>query len=225
MASLDLLISRYPILQSLTCFLSTRDLFHLSLICKSSYRAILASGTTFNILRRKCLCDGRGLSERQSFTGLYHLAGWYTWGNKRHIWEDEPIEVRLFNTKCDEVGALPCRKCGINVCEECRYYPRERPRSPQRRPHLNGSLESENVMCLCPECDARLEDELRGNFLNELCDCDLYTRWICSKCVEEEYLFTRSYYDNHTELEGNSDATKSLIDHQFDRDVCDSITM
>ena len=39
--------------------------------------------------------------------------------------------------------------------------------------------------------------EVRGKFLNELCDCDIYTRWICYKCVIEERRFTLDYYKNH----------------------------
>ena len=29
----------------------------------------------------------------------------------------EPIEVRFYATHCDEAGALPCRKWGINICD------------------------------------------------------------------------------------------------------------
>jgi hypothetical protein len=48
-------------------------------------------------------------------------------------------------------------------------------------------------MCLCNECDEETESALRGQFLNELCDCDVYTRWICLKCVREEQNFSKDY--------------------------------
>lgn len=218
MASLPLLISAYPILRSLASFISSRDLFNLARTCKSNYQNILSSKRTFHALRRHCLCDGLGVLERQNFNGLYFLRGWYVWGDERRIWNDEPIEVRLYNTKC-EVEALPCCKCGINICEECRYYPREPPPSSRQpgRPHLNAAWQSENVMCLCPECDGRVEEEVRGRFLNELCDCNAYARWICSKCVKEERKFTRDYYEKHTAMDGYGE-TKHMTDHQFDRD-------
>jgi hypothetical protein len=222
MASIIDLISAHPVLSSLASFISTVDLFNLALTCKSSYLPILSSPRAFQTFRRNCLCDGRGLAERQAFAGLYSLHNvFYFWGHKRHIWKDEPIEARLYATKCDAAAALPCRKCNINVCEECRYYPREPPHStyPERRPHLNSPWQSENVMCLCPECDERCESELAGRFLSELCDCDIYARWICKKCVEEEQKFTSDYYKNHTKWEGEDDNTKTMHDHQFTRDV------
>lgn len=220
MISLARLISQYPVIQSLSSYLSTLDLYHLALTCKEFHSYILPSKTTFDVLRRNCLCDGHGLAERQACRGLYNPSSVnYSWNNKRHlVWYDEPIEVRLYNVKCGETTALPCRKCGLNVCEECRYYPRERPRSANRRPHLNVLARSENVMCLCRECDPILEDELRGQFLNELCDCDIYTRWICSKCVKEEQTFAFEYYKNHTVF-GGLRATKYLSDYGGTRDV------
>jgi hypothetical protein len=85
--------------------------------------------------------------------------------------------------------------------QECRYYPREMPQSgyPSRRPHLNSPWQNENVMCLCPPCDAKLEAEkVQGRFLSELCDCDIYTRWICHKCKVDEINFTHEHYAKHT---------------------------
>lgn len=32
---------------------------------------------------------------------------------------DEEIEVRVWNLKCDAANALPCLKCGTNVCGVC----------------------------------------------------------------------------------------------------------
>jgi hypothetical protein len=221
MIPLARLISEYPILQSLRSFVSSLDLFNIALTCKANYVFILSSKRLFNTLRQQSLCDGHGLAERQAFTGLYSLEHrQYNFGGKRHIFLDEPIEVYLYNLKCDEAEALPCRKCGINVCEECRYYSREPPPKgdPRRRPHLNASWQSENVMCLCIECDADTENKLRGQFLNELCDCDEYERWICPKCVREEQKFTEDYYNNHTDF-GESGDTKNVGNHQDTLDV------
>ncbi|KAF2114251.1 hypothetical protein BDV96DRAFT_688457 [Lophiotrema nucula] len=218
MASLDYLISAYPILESLASSLSTLDLLNLGLTCKSNYLHVLSSAQLFKSLQRHCLCDGHGLLERQSLAGLYHVGRYnYIWRDERRIWEEEPVEVRLWNTKCDEAEALPCRKCGINICEECRYYPREPPELPRRRPHLNSSWELCNIMCLCSACDAKVEDELKGQFLYETCDCDIYTRWVCSKCVREERKWTSEYFAEHTKVDGFA-GTKCMGDHQSTRD-------
>lgn len=72
-------------------------------------------------------------------------------------------------------------------------------------------------MCLCPPCDEKLESELAGKFLNDLCDCDMYMRWICNKCVSEGKSWTREYYDKCTVLEGGG-VSKEVMDHQFTRD-------
>ena len=120
MATLTTLIARHPILRTLSSFLSTLDLFYLALTNRTHHSYILASRATFDALRRDCLCDGGGLAQRQNFAGLYSLKyRSYVWGKGRKIWQDEPIEVRLYATKCDEAGALPCQKCGINICEVC----------------------------------------------------------------------------------------------------------
>lgn len=119
MAHVSDLISQYPILQVLSEYLSTLDLFHLALTDRSHYDYILSSKNIFNTLRRSCLCDGHGLADRQNFVGLYSLdRRSYNWGlARRVIWQDDPIEVRLYGTKCDDSEALPCIKCGINICE------------------------------------------------------------------------------------------------------------
>ncbi|EXJ73393.1 uncharacterized protein A1O5_03153 [Cladophialophora psammophila CBS 110553] len=225
MAPLTALIARYPVLQNLSSFLSTIDLFNLARTNRTHYSYILLSRTTFDALCRDCLCDGSGLAKRQDFFGLYSLEHRnYCWGNKRRIWQDEPIEIQLYGTKCDSARALPCRKCSINVCEECRYYPREPPLAgyPRRRPHLNSPCQNENIICLCPDCDTKTEsEEIQGEFLNELCDCDIYTRWICHKCAWEEEYFTRDHYAHNTAHEWDEqrwkdgeDKTKMMVDHQ-----------
>ncbi|CZT25107.1 uncharacterized protein RCC_10836 [Ramularia collo-cygni] len=219
MHALSDLLSQYPILTSLSSFISTLDLHHLA---TASQACRLPIERNFDTLKRNCLCDGRGLALRHNFSGPYSIIpGAYTWGNTRKLWQDEPIEVRLWKTVCDSTNALPCQKCNVGICEECRYYPREEPRShyPKRRPHLNSSFESENIICLCPKCDAEVEQELQGRYLNVLCDCDVYKRWVCWKCVREEQNFSGHYYHDHTVLDADSDETKSVHDHQFTRDV------
>ncbi|KAF5669359.1 hypothetical protein FCIRC_9302 [Fusarium circinatum] len=228
------LLSSYSILTSLAPWLSTLDLYHLSLTSKSAYECIQSSPAIFKSLSRHCLCDGRGLATRQAYASPYHrnrMAG--QWTPSPHLKGDEEIEVRLYNIKCDEAGALPCLKCGINICEECRCYPRAAPPSayPNRRPHLRGSYELDNIMCLCGECDAKIEKEIMGKFLNERCDCDVYTRWICVRCEEEERKTSRKYFAERTEMEWNwivredidygddSEPSKTLHDHAFERAV------
>ena len=125
MVTFTTIIVRHPILRELSSFLSTLDLFHLALTSRTHHSYILASLCTFDALRRNCLCDGSGLTQRQDFAGLYSLQRrGYVWGHQRKIWQDEPIEVRLYATKCDEAGALPCRKCSINICEVSLEDPR-----------------------------------------------------------------------------------------------------
>ncbi|KAK3377322.1 hypothetical protein B0T24DRAFT_620964 [Lasiosphaeria ovina] len=237
MASLEHLISQYPVLSTLASYVSSLDLFNLALTNRANHSAILSSPS----LRRHCLCDGHGLRDRQGFAGAYAIPKhaykkYYQFGsgarsgnwpehNVGAINEDEPIEVRLYNIKCDEAGALPCRRCGINVCEECRYYPRIRPahsNAPVRRPHLSLAWFSYNVTGFCPPCDARTESEVRGKFLSELCDCDMFRRWICNKCHSEEEQESKAYYAKHTdderdwitEVDDRLPATKAVINHQ-----------
>ena len=229
MANLQDLISQYPILTNLASQLSALDLYHLAATSRANHASIRSSHQVFETLKRTCLCDGHGLRDRHNFAGLYALdPRRHVCGAGRRLYQDEPIEVRLFNIECDEAGALPCLKCGINVCEECRYYPREAPLDgyPERRPHLNSPFSLENVMCLCPQCDAKMQYDLEGQFLNELCDCDVYTRWICQKSVKEERKFTREYYHEHTIFDpyydedwGVAGRTKEMVDHHFTRGV------
>ena len=118
MATLTTLIARYPVIQNLSSFLSTVDLFNLALTNRRHHSYIILSRSTFDTLRRDCLCDGSGLAKRQNFFGLYSLRRRScTWGNRRKVWQDEPVEIQLYGTKCDDARALPCRKCSINVCE------------------------------------------------------------------------------------------------------------
>ncbi|KAF5649402.1 hypothetical protein F52700_676 [Fusarium sp. NRRL 52700] len=233
-SSIEDLILSYSILTSLAPWLSTLDLYHLSLTSKSAYECIQSSPVIFKSLSRHCLCDGRGLATRQAYASPYHrdrMAG--RWTPSPHLTGDEEIEARLYNTKCDETDALPCLKCGINVCEECRCYPRAAPPSayPNRRPHLRGSYVLDNIVCLCDKCDVKTEKEVAGKFLNERCDCDVYTRWICVRCEEEERKTLREYFAERTEMDchwivredmdygDDLEPSKTLQDHAFERAV------
>ena len=90
-------------------------------------------------------------------------------------------------------------------------------------------------MCFCADCDAKVEaEEVKGRFLNELCDCDIYTRWICHKCVVQERHFTWEHYRNNTAHEwddgdnrywtardeNRQPKSKVMGDHQHDIMVC-----
>ncbi|KAM0411124.1 hypothetical protein ACHAPD_010950 [Fusarium lateritium] len=226
------LISSYSILSSLAPWLSTLDLHKLSLTSRSAYSIIHSSDAIFGFLSRQSLCDGRGLAARQAFKGSYHrnpMPG--RWDINPHLSGDEEIEVYLYNVKCDEAEALPCIKCGINVCEECRCYPRAAPPTarPNRRPHLRGNFELDNIMCLCEECDKKTEEEISDKFVNLRCDCDVYTRWICVRCEDEERKTTRQYFAERTQMEwdwivrydvdfgDDCEPSKTLHDHAFER--------
>ena len=91
-----------------------------------------------------------------------------------------------------------------------------------------------DVLAFCERCDGVVEEEIREkNYLNELCDCDLYTRWWCGPCcraaskVAQEYQkkhtkieFDWEYADNQDDEKGDWPGTKTATDHQFDRAVC-----
>ncbi|EGP85123.1 uncharacterized protein MYCGRDRAFT_95372 [Zymoseptoria tritici IPO323] len=175
------LLSQYPIITSLSAFVSTSDLHHLALTSHACRAPIARS---FERLMRDCLCDGRGLKMRQNFEGPYWCRD-HDWGGalRRSIGSgasfDEPVEVRIWNTVCDTAEALPCLKCGINICEECRVYRREdvHRSKPHRRPHLSSIVHAgqrenlkRNLIYLCPECDVAMEQQiLQGHqFLNHL---------------------------------------------------------
>ncbi|KAL8381928.1 hypothetical protein RB595_005942 [Gaeumannomyces hyphopodioides] len=193
--NLTTVIGQYPVLQALAAHSSALDLFNLALSSKAHHDIIAASASRFRRLRASCLCDGHGLKLRQDQKGLYSPE-WHDCG-------DEPIEVHIYAIQCDPSSSLPCIKCGVNICEECRYYPREPPQEgyPRRRPHLNSPWQHENVMALCPPCDEKQEVEIARpeNFPETpLCSCDVYTRWICHPCKVKEDEFTCNYYEKCT---------------------------
>jgi len=114
------LLSQYELLEWIARHLSTIDLFYLSLTCSEVYQIVRQSETVFQRLKRLSLCDGRGLKARQEFKGLQRPYYFYDEGKGYRANYDEEIEVRVWNLKCDATNALPCSKCGINVCEVCR---------------------------------------------------------------------------------------------------------
>ncbi|KAI0126744.1 hypothetical protein BJ170DRAFT_629803 [Xylariales sp. AK1849] len=225
---LTALLSCYPILSTLSSYISSLDLLQLTLVNRSCFSCILDAPLTFDTLRRRCLCDGHGIiGRRRDHDKTYYPSARRFRQNRvqSNGCVDEQIEIRLYVLKCDTADTLPCRKCDINVCEECRWHVGDRAgpiaRLPDsRRPHLNGASQSENVMCLCPSCDEKVEDEVKGRFLHELCDCDTERRWICRKCEREESGFTSRYYVRHTVIEKDEEDTKVLADHGFRRSVC-----
>ncbi|KAL8344415.1 hypothetical protein RB601_004787 [Gaeumannomyces tritici] len=225
--NLTAVIGQYPVLQALAAQLSALDLLNLALSSKAHHDIIAASAARFRRLRASCVCDGHGLKLRQDQEGLYRER------DSRNT--DKPIEVHLYALQCDPSSALPCIKCGVNICEECRHYSREAPDPtyPERRPHLNSPWQHENVMVLCPPCDEKQEAEIARpeNFPETpLCSCDVYTRWICHPCKVKERKFTSNYYRECTVLEAYFDSddelghdfqgrTKEMGDHQHSRAV------
>src|SRR3569833_559658 len=53
-----------------------------------------------------------------------------------------------------------------------------------------------NIMCLCNDFDEKTEREASGNFLDDLCDCDVLKRWVCLKCRDEEMRQDGKYSEN-----------------------------
>lgn len=217
------LLSQHPILSALSGYLSTLDLFHLGLTSRYCHALVLGSPQLFDVLKRQCLCDGRGLRHR---VAAYNRSEDPESGRKISytggLLNDEPIEVQLYAQRCDEAGALPCLRCGINICEECRVYPRTLPDDGYDRdwrPHLNSCWFLSRVFCLCPPCDAAMETRLPGQqFLQPgRCDCDIYRRWICRKCARAEAREESEYREKHTKYVEYWDElpeTKVMGDHQ-----------
>lgn len=209
------IVAQYPVLCVLVQQLSTLDLFHLSLTSKAIHSYIQPSSNLFKVLTRQSLCDGLGLVKRQEFKDLYHTD--YTDYDSE---KDEPIEVQLWSLKCGESDALPCVKCGINVCEECRYLDREALMSGKlnRVPYPDTNAEHDNFMALCPPCDAKMEQEVQQKgYASPVCDCDAYTRWICLKCRKDEVKYTIQYSEEGVKTdwnEGEDEETKYFYYHQ-----------
>jgi hypothetical protein len=118
MSTIHFLLSQYALLAKLSQHLSTLDLFHLAITCSENYQLIRKPDEIFARFKRTALCDGHGLMMRQEFRGLYALTDSdFVWGKGRKAHCDEEIEVRVWNLKCDANNALPCLRCGVNVCE------------------------------------------------------------------------------------------------------------
>ncbi|KAJ9150228.1 hypothetical protein NKR23_g3714 [Pleurostoma richardsiae] len=180
--SLTALMTAYPILSCLASHTSTLDLYNLARTCRANYNSILSSAPVFNNLRESSLCDGCGLLFRY-----------------RRPYPQYLMDSDYRTPKCDSANTQPCFKCGINTCRECRSYPREMRAMlmfATRLPHLDGRGRVKNVMCLCPTCDGKLHDDLAGPEGGEdedMCKCDIFSRWICHACVREEYIATKQY--------------------------------
>lgn len=198
------LLFQYPILSTLAQNLSALDLFHLSLASKTAHSLIQPSKSVFTALTRESLCDGHGLIARQELKGPYDFVtpGRYVWGNSRKIHHDEPIEVNLWAQKCDEANALPCIKCGVNICEECRYLDRVALKAGKlyRKPFPHPNWEHDNFIGLCPKCDLETQRRISGKHLYEDCVCDVWDRWICFKCYCKEEEAIGRYFREHTKL-------------------------
>ena len=191
MSHLVSLFSQYEMLHITARYLSTIDLFHIALACSDLYTLIRKPDEKFRRLTQLTLCDGSGLQARQNFEGIYSgvprykVDPLYDHGPRRH--GEEEIEVRVWTLRCDETGGLPCQKCGVNVCEECRFVPRvQEPTSywTARFPWicLNNARQPCGMIYYCDECDAAVEARLNGAF----CNCDQYKRWVCLRCYHKE---------------------------------------
>ena len=225
MFDLIYLLSQYELLESTAHHLSTLDLYNIALTCSDLYSLILNPNPKFEHLKREALCDGHGLQARQNFLGPFNQLHYY--GYNRKPFHAEEIEVRIWNTKCDEANGLPCLKCGVNVCEECRFVPRVRDMrgwESCRRPHHNPAFQNANMICYCNDCDQAVQERSGESF----CDCNQYTRWICFCCKMKEQREAAWYAVNRTKI-GSSEwpddsedveqakAGMCLWDHQCER--------
>lgn len=63
---------------------------------------------------------------------------------------------------------------------------------------------------------------MQGHFLNELCDCDLALRWICSPCASEEIEAWREHMTRFTVEEAGNDAFDESDDCQDTKHLMDN---
>jgi hypothetical protein len=113
MPRLFAILSQYTILEMTARYLSLLDLVRLARTSSAFYALIRRPQALFEHWKRITLCDGRGLKARQGFRGVY--AGTRPGRGRPEF--DEELEVRVWNLKCDAFNALPCLKCGLNICE------------------------------------------------------------------------------------------------------------
>lgn len=111
------ILSQYELLERTARHLSALDLLHLGLTCSDIHVFILDSRRVFDQLKRLAVCDGRGLDARQQFQGLYEPCYSHERRGGPKPEFDEEIEIRVWNLKCDSYNALPCIRCGVNICE------------------------------------------------------------------------------------------------------------
>jgi hypothetical protein len=103
---------------------------------------------------------------------------------------------------CQLVGR-PCEKCGINICEECRFFPHfiAQPffRPQENRPIFFDGCGEKVVMAMCASCDEQIEELVSSTYPDSrhVCDCDLFNRWVCFKCRQEEEKEGERRYNRH----------------------------
>lgn len=103
--------SQYELLELHAQNLSTMNIYHTALTCLDLHDLIMRPQKKFESLKRVILSDVSELKAHQAFERV------------RFSHEPQEVEVRVWSSKCDERGGLPCLKCEVNVCEECREYP------------------------------------------------------------------------------------------------------
>ena len=137
------IFSKYELLELTAQYLSTMDLYHVALTCSDTFELIMKLMSTFHRLRRVSSCDGSGLKARQDYAGVRY-SNHPSFRRPR----EEEVELQVWNLRCDESSGLSCVKCGINVCEECRYVPRVGDPSygPCRRPHHTACYSTANII-------------------------------------------------------------------------------
>lgn len=58
---------------------------------------------------------------------------------------------------------------------------------------------------MCKTCDAIQESKVKGQFLQDLCDCHEVTRWICGSCESKESEEFINYWRKFTVFEAGWD--------------------
>ena len=216
MLDLIRLLSQYELLRVTAQHLSALDLYNLALTSSTFYDLVRTPDVKFQALRKHCLCDGRGVKARRKYKGDHDSFTIFKY--------DYNIGSHNSNLRCLESETLPCTKCGLNVCEECRDYPRTVDQSygPCRRPHANTPFQTENIVCYCEACEVEMSKKVTGG---DCCKCDRYTRWVCRKCASDEKM-EAGWYDRHWTQHysggGPEEAEDGMMlrDHQHERLVC-----
>ena len=203
------LVEQYPILVTLTSWISARDVYHLALTSNSAANFILNDDLT---VKKALLKDNTCIGVGTPF-----------WPHQCERCNGKIPRT----TKCSGVDLHPCQKCRVSVCTSCRSLEHICPDGSMpyheagTSPHYDDAYDLQNVIAYCNVCET--EEEARADFTGKECECKAGKRWICRRCkhVENEEWgwysehWTAMYDGTHRHDEDINPQMR-LHDHQFE---------